>query len=177
MLDTAALQTQPDLLPAFPDTARAWLHAPAQPLDEAQRETILAKLQRTVEHWKSHGTVVPAHAQFLDGSVLLVVADFTGAEASGCSIDRMVVAVREAGQAAGAELVDLLGVHAVIDGQLRFFDRKGFAQAVQAGQAGPDTLVYDLTLTQLGEVRQGLWKRPASQGWHGKAFRLASSAA
>ena len=71
------------IFPDLPDSTRAWLYAAVSPIDARRQATILSALEPTITKWKSHGTVIPAHAAFLDDVTLLVVADFTGAEMSG----------------------------------------------------------------------------------------------
>jgi len=33
-----------------------------------------------------------------------------------------------------------------------------------------DTIVFDNTVTSVGDVRSGRWERPAAGAWHGRAF-------
>ena len=33
-----------------------------------------------------------------------------------------------------------------------------------------DTIVFDNTITRVGDVRSGRWERPAADAWHGRAF-------
>ena len=37
-------------------------------------------------------------------------------------------------------------------------------------RVGPDTTVFNNTLTSLGDVRAGRWEVPASDSWHARAF-------
>jgi hypothetical protein len=161
----------PSLFPDLPDDSRAWLYAAVEPVDADRQAMVLAFLEPTITKWKSHGAIVPAYAAFLDEVTLLVAADFTGAEMSGCSIDRMVGSVREAGVSVGVELVDTpRGVHHWSADGLRFSSREEFGDLVRNNLADGGTAVLDLTVITLGAVRAGRWKRPAKEGWHAKAF-------
>jgi len=168
----------PGLFAELPDSSRAWLFAAAEPIEATNREAILSDLEPVLSKWKSHGTMVPARGTFLDEVTLLVVADFTGAEMSGCSIDRMIAAARDAGKDTGIDLVDVpAGVHHWGPDGVRFSSRKDFGDLVRQGFVDRGTLVLDLTVITLGAVRQGRWKRPAGQGWHAKAFAFETPAA
>jgi len=163
--------TSTAIFPDLPDSTRAWLYAAVSPIDADRQATILAVLEPTLTKWKSHGAIIPAQAVFLDEVTLLVAADFTGAEMSGCSIDRMVGAVREAGTSVGVELVDTpRGVHHWDTEGLRFSSREEFAELVRNKLVDGGTAVLDLTVITLGAVRAGRWKRGADEGWHSKAF-------
>ncbi len=160
-----------DLFPDLPDSSRAWLYAAISPIAAQQQAMILYALEPTISKWKSHGTIIPAHAIFLDEVTLLVAADFSGAEMSGCSIDRMIASVREAGADVGVELVDTpRGVHHWDTDGLRFSTREHFAELVRTRFVDGGTAVLDLTVITLGAVRSGRWKRGANEGWHAKAF-------
>jgi hypothetical protein len=176
MLESQTSAPVLEQLGTFPDSARAWLYAADRNLLPHEQQAVLQHLEKTVTHWKSHGTVIPAAARFLDDATLVVVADFTGAELSGCSIDRMVSAVRDAGEPLGVNLVDNLGVHYWGEQGFAFASRKAFADMVAEGVTTPETFVLDLTLMTLGEVRNGKWKRPMKETWHRRAFKLAPSA-
>jgi hypothetical protein len=160
-----------DLFQSLPDSSRAWLFAAVSPISPQDQAKILAALEPTISKWKSHGTALPARAAFLDEVTLLVCADFTGAEMSGCSIDRMVGSVREAGISTGIELVDTpRGVHHWGAEGLKFSTREEFADLVRNSLVDGGAVVLDLTVITLGAVRAGRWKRPAKEGWHSKAF-------
>lgn len=167
----------PETFRNLPDTSRAWIFAATDAIPAASRERIETALRPTMEKWKSHATEIPAAVAFLDEATLLVAADFTGADMSGCSIDRMIQAVRETGQGAGVELVDTpRGVHHFEPEGMRFSSRTEFGSLVAQGMVDESTEVLDLTLTTLGEVRQDRWKRPAGDGWHRKAYFPAGQA-
>lgn len=167
MIEASASSLFSDL----PDSTRAWLYAAIAPISEQKQSAILSALDPTLSKWKSHGTIIPARAIFLDEVTLLVAADFTGAEMSGCSIDRMVGAVREAGASVGVELVDTpRGIHYWNSEGLRFSSREEFSELVRNKVVDADTPVLDLTLITLGAVRAGRYKRSANEGWHAKAF-------
>jgi len=48
--------------------------------------------------------------------------------------------------------------------------RERFADLVESGSVSQQTVVFDNTLTTVGDVRDGRWELPASASWHGQAF-------
>jgi len=161
---------------SFPAEARAWLFAAAEPIPAEKKEAILEGLVDSISKWKSHGTEIAAKATFLDEVTFLVVADFTQAHMSGCSIDRMIVSVREAGASAGVDLLDAKGIHYWDHTGLHFASRARFAELAAIGAVDAGTLVLDLTRITLADVRDGKWKAPAGTTWHRRAFELATAA-
>ncbi len=50
--------------------------------------------------------------------------------------------------------------------------RPQFAELARQGAVSPDTVVFNNSLTRVGEVREGKWETPARASWHGRAFNL-----
>lgn len=160
----------------FPDLTRAWLFAAAAPIAPERKAAILENLGDTITKWKSHGTDIFARATFLDEVTFLVVADFTQAEMSGCSIDRMILAVRKAGEATGTDLLDAKGIHYWDHAGFHFATRERFAELATIGAVDAGTMVLDLTRITLADIRAGKWKVPAGTAWHRRAFALSGGA-
>jgi hypothetical protein len=175
MTHSQAIHSFPDAFAAFPSGARAWLFASENPLSDITKGEILSALESTLSKWKSHGTEINAQATFLDEVTFLVVADFTQAEMSGCSIDKMILAVREASDKVGANLLDARGVHYWGHTGLHFATRDRFAELAAIGAVDAGTMVLDLTRITLADIRDGKWKVPAGSAWHRRAFALSGT--
>ena len=175
MSNTQAIHSFPDAFAAFPAGARAWLFASESPLSDDSKSEILSTLESTISKWKSHGAEIAAKATFLDEVTFLVVADFTQAEMSGCSIDRMIVAVREASDKTGVNLLDTRGVHYWDHTGRHFASRDRFAELAAIGAVDAGTMVLDLTRITLADIRDGKWKVPAGSAWHRRAFALSGT--
>ena len=63
------------------------------------------------------------------------------------------------------------------EGQIRHLPRRAFREEVSAGRITADTPVFDLSITTLGELRDGRFERPAGTAWHATAFRIPQQAA
>jgi hypothetical protein len=48
--------------------------------------------------------------------------------------------------------------------------RERFAELAASGTVSPSTLVFDNTLTRVGELAAGKWEVKAADAWHGRAF-------
>jgi hypothetical protein len=172
----STMHSFPEAFADFPDPARAWLFATTAPIPPEKKAAILESLDDTISKWKSHGTEINARAAFLDEVTFLVVADFTQAEMSGCSIDRMILAVRKTGETLGIDLLDAKGVHYWDHTGLHFVTRERFAELAAIGAVDAGTMVLDLTRITLADIRAGKWKVPAGTAWHRRAFALSGGA-
>jgi hypothetical protein len=103
----------------------------------------------------------------------LVGVDERVSPPSGCSIDALVRLLR------GLEAE--LGVELVAGGAIWYRDesrdgtpvrvsRERFRDLARAGEVSGETIVYDLSLTRVGEVRVGAWEKTARDSWHRRYF-------
>ena len=167
------------MLDPLPDAARLWLFALDQTLDADRADAVRQRLAGWLPTWTSHGWPVQAEADVLAGRVVAVGAVISQAEVnagvSGCGIDAMERAVADALAAAGARLAPALGVTVRDgDGAWESLARPAFRRRVQAGQAGPETPILDVTADTVGALRQRGVERPAGETWAGRAFALAA---
>ena len=49
-------------------------------------------------------------------------------------------------------------------------ERHQFIELAEKGDVNPETVVFDNSLTTVGDVRNGHWELPASQSWHKALF-------
>ena len=74
------------------------------------------------------------------------------------------------GSALGVDLVEHGPVAYRHGGEIRHVPRHRFAALAASGSVTLDTIVFDNTITSVGDVRSGRWERPAADAWHGCAF-------
>ncbi len=101
---------------------------------------------------------------------LFVGVDENAAGVSGCSIDALVRDIK----ALEAELNTTLVDHSPVlfrEGEaIRRVSRQEFAELATGGGVNTDTLVFNNSLTTVGQVRAGEWEVRAADSWHGEAF-------
>ncbi len=161
----------------LPDDARVWVFTAAAPLSAAHAETLLARVDSFLAGWNAHGTPVVGARDLVHGRFLVVGADERASGVSGCSIDTLYHALRDAEAAPGTTLLDgSLVAFRDGDGEVRTLPRAQFRERVRAGEVGEDTPVFD-TVSTVGDLRAGRWERPFREAWHAKAFPLGAGRA
>jgi hypothetical protein len=136
---------------------------------------LLTEVDEFLEGWKAHGSPLDAAREWRFARFLLVAVDERTAPPSGCSIDALV---RRLAQLEARLGVSLVGHHAVWyrDGDgIECVDRPAFRARVAEGRVGPDTLVFDTTLTRLAQLDGCGLERPMRDSWHGRAFLPAGA--
>ena len=154
---------------SLPPDARLWIFAAERPLEPAEQDRLLAVVDDFLDQWKAHGHPLAAARELRYRQFLLVAVDESQEGASGCSIDAMTRSLAELERQLGVELVNHAPVlYRTADGVART-PRPAFGERAKAGQVTPDTIVFNNTLTRVGELEEK-WEVPARASWHGKAF-------
>ena len=154
----------------LPDESRLWVFAVERTLVEADQENFLSAVDRFLETWAAHGVPLTCGRDFRRGRFLLVAVDETSAPPSGCSIDAMVGVMKDQERRLGLRILDNTPVWFVADGEVQRISRPEFSRLAEEGAVGPDTVVFDNTVTRLKDVRAGRWEGPARESWHQRVF-------
>lgn len=140
--------------------AYVWIFGISPSLDAQKSDAMLHQVNAFLENWNAHGTPIPGAAEVRDGSFLIVAAD-ERREKSGCSIDRMFGTLKQLERDLGVVILDANRVFLRDEHGVRAVPRSEFRNAATA-----ETPVFDITVERLGDVREGVWEKAASESWH-----------
>lgn len=158
---------------SLPSDARLWVFAADRPLTRDEGERLLEAVDAFLVQWKAHGHPLTVARDWRYDRFLLVGVDEASAGATGCSIDAMVRTLGELERALQVQLLDHGPVLFRRGEAIERLPRPAFAALARSGQISPETVVFNNTVTRVGELREGRWETPARQSWHAKAFGLA----
>jgi len=95
----------------------------------------------------------------------------TIASVSGCSLDSVSVTFKLLRDQYGLDALDGSLVHYLdSDNTIRSTSREAFKAEVAASRCGSDTVVFDLTIGTLGDLRAGRFDVPLADSWHAGVF-------
>ena len=152
---------------ALPDDSRMWCFGASRAPGAAETARLLDSMHAFVQEWTAHRRDLKAGMAWRDQRFLLIAVDETDADASGCSIDALNRHLRALEATLGLDLLDSTPVWYRDDsGHVQSCSRAEFGAAAARGDVGVGTLVFDLTLTRLGDLRSGRFERAASTSWH-----------
>lgn len=154
----------------LPGDARVWIFSAARELTEPEQARLLAEVDAFINQWGAHAVPLTAGRNLVYAQFLFIAVDQRAAGPSGCSIDALVRRMKELQEEIDVELVNHAPVLFRQGEAIARVPRDAFARLADAGEVGPDTTVFNNTLTSLGEVRAGRWEVPAADSWHGRAF-------
>src|SRR4051812_34287103 len=78
----------------FEDESKVWIYQASRPFIDKEATEINEQLHHFYAHWKAHGDPVKGWAKLLYNQFIVAMADETGTNVSGCSIDGMVRVVK-----------------------------------------------------------------------------------
>jgi hypothetical protein len=154
----------------LPDHGRLWVFPASRALNVEEIATLTQEVDDFLATWRAHGAPLRAGRDIVEERFLFVGVDVDAESPSGCSIDALVNRLRALGTARGLSLIDHAAVLWRDGGEIRSASRAEFRALAARGAVGPDTPVFDTSLTRVDEARSGALERPASETWHGRAF-------
>lgn len=161
----------------MPDSAKLWVIAAAEPLDQETARALLSRVDSFVSGWLAHGAPVVGARDWREGRFLLIAADEQATGVSGCSIDALFRVLKEAETDLGVSLLDSsLVYYRDAAGEVRSATRAEFRDLVGRGEIGAETRVFDNTVRTVGALRGGRWERAAAEAWHARAFGIGEMA-
>jgi hypothetical protein len=161
----------------LPDHGRLWVFPASRDLADPEADALLGAVDDFLASWSAHGAPLRSARKLVERRFLLVGVDVDAESPSGCSIDALVNRLRALGGDLDVSLIDHAPVSFRADsGRVRSVSRKEFRALVGDGAVGPDVYVFDTSLTEVGQEREGGLERPAAQTWHGKTFFAADGA-
>jgi hypothetical protein len=154
----------------LPAHARLWIFAAERPLTTRERDYILLAVDQFLDQWQAHGHPLTSARDLRYDRFLFIGVDESSAGASGCSVDALLRDIKQVEATLGLALIDH-GPVLFRDGDaIVRLPRDEFAERVRAGAVTPDTIVFNNTLTRVGDLEANRWEAPASQSWHAAAF-------
>jgi hypothetical protein len=158
--------------PRFRDCP-CWIFGSSRPLAGGDRD-VLRGLSDFMERWQAHGAPVAGVYGLVHDRFLVVAQAPGGAVATGCSIDSMKSEIRSLEERLGARLQDGGRVfYRGPDGAVESATRTEFKALAADGRISPDTEVFDISLTRLGDLRPGTFSKAVRDSWHLQLYENA----
>lgn len=150
----------------LPADSRVWLFGAAAPIDDVDEQRVLATVDAFLATWKAHGQALYTGRDWRDGRFLAIAVDTSREGASGCSIDGLFRALKEIEGGIGTTLLDnALVYYRDGAGFVHAVSRGDFSQLAKNGDVGAETMVMDLSITDVASYR-AKFERRAADSWH-----------
>ena len=116
-----------------------------------------------VQQWTAHDKQLKGSFEIVAGRIVKVAVDESTHSASGCSIDKLLRFVKDAGARFGADLLDRFQVAFERDGRVEVAHANEVKQLLAQQKISEDTITYDTTISSGDQLRN--WKKPLKDTW------------
>lgn len=143
----------------FPDTSRVWIFGLQGELLPEEKVRLKTRLDSFVENWLSHKKEVRGACEIAYSRFILFAADSELTHVSGCSIDSIFKAVKEACAEQKLNLASTLDVfYRDSSGKIELTSLGKLKEAYKKGELSKENIVFQNAVQTLAEVRAGNWE-------------------
>lgn len=153
------------LVPAdFADNSRVWIYQSSRPFSEKEELEINEQLYQFYAQWQAHGAAVKGWAKLLFRRFIVMMADESDVEVSGCSTDSSVRIIKSIERQYDVNLFDRLSITFLVKGQPEVLPMGQVQYAIDKGYISGDTLLFNNLVATKGDLFRN-WLQPLSFSW------------
>lgn len=154
-----------NLLPDdFSPRSRVWIYQSNRPFTLQEALETESILENFIENWASHGSPVKGYANLFFGQFIVLMADETLAQVSGCSTDSSVRLVKSIEDRFGVTLFDRQLLAFLKEGNVELIPMQQLAYAYSHGFINDDTLYFN-NLVDTKKAMEESWMLPLRSSW------------
>jgi hypothetical protein len=148
----------------FSNESRVWIYQSNRPFTQSEKSSIQQQLNEFVSKWDSHGKRVKGFAQLFFGQFIVLMADITAAEVSGCSTDSSVRLIKSFETQFELDLFNRQQLAFSINDSILTIALSDFSSAVSSEQIKSDTLYFNNMVLNKNEFIEK-WIIPVEESW------------
>lgn len=153
------------LIPAgFADNSRVWIYQSSRPFSEKEELEINEQLYQFYVQWQAHGAPVKGWARLLFRRFIVLMADETEVDVSGCSTDSSVRIIKSFERQYSVNLFDRLSITFLVKGQPEVLPMGQVQYAIDKGYINSDTLLFNNLVATKSELFSN-WLQPLGFSW------------
>ena len=156
------------LLPAdFADTSRVWIYQSTRLFSIAEALAIEQRIDRFTTQWQSHGQTVKGKGFLFFGQFIILLADESKSQVSGCSTDSSVALIKEIEKEYSTPLLDRTQLAFVVNNKIERLPLSQIDYAIANGFIKEDTLYFNNMVATKAALEKN-WIIPVSKSWLSK---------
>jgi hypothetical protein len=149
---------------SLPDSSRVWVYQSARKFTEAEENTISKVLHSFTQQWVAHGQPLKSSFKILYNQFIVLAADESFNQASGCSIDDSVHAIKEIDQHFKLDLFNRALVAFLKEETVEAIPMNELANSLAKGIWNQGSMVFNNIVNTKADLSQ-CWILPANQTW------------
>jgi len=146
------------------NSARVWIYQSGRKFTEIEKDTISQTLSSFTQQWAAHGSPLKTSFTILYDQFIVLAADESFNEASGCSIDSSVHVIKEIDDQFSLDLFDRTKVTFLKKNNVMVLRLNDLSKGLSENMWQQDTLTFNNLITTKGELGTR-WIVPAGETW------------
>ncbi len=156
------------LLPEdFSPKSRVWVYQSSRLFTLSEAFEIEDRLKQFCAEWHAHGAAVKAYGNLFFGQFVVLMADETQTQVSGCSTDSSVRFIKSLEQQFGVDFFNRNNLAFVIKDKIQLLPLNQLAYAFQNNFIDADTLYFNNLVLNKEQLEQD-WIIPVKTSWLAK---------
>jgi hypothetical protein len=145
--------------------ARVWVFQSSKPLIGSIRTEISMRLLTFLKDWAAHGKQLFAAFEIHHDRFMVIAVDEAVAQATGCSVDKLMRVIQEMDETYQLALLDRMKVAYWHGDQIVEVGVNDFTAMLENGKASGSTMVFNNVVQTLSEWRSA-WETTVEKSWH-----------
>jgi DNA phosphorothioation-dependent restriction protein DptG len=145
--------------------SRVWIYQSSRTLSDEEVTEIKQHGDNFIKNWAAHGSQLSAALEVFHNLFIVVFADESQVQASGCSIDSSVHFIKKIQEAYGIDLFDRLNIAFKTTTEIDVLRMNDFQIALEKGLLNENTMVFN-NLVETKVEFDTAWLVPVKESWH-----------
>lgn len=154
------ISTQP-----MPANARVWIYQSNRMLNFDEKAIVQQEAENFLNTWTAHNQHLLTSFEIHYDLFLIVMVDEEQANASGCSIDKLVHFIQAIEKKLNISLMNRMLFAYKNQSHVEVVSREQFEERMKSGVIRDDTIVFNNLIQSKGELDTG-WEIPLKDSWH-----------
>ena len=154
-----------ELVPAhFSPASRVWIYQSSRVFSAEETTSIQLQANQFVAQWAAHGAKVKGMALVLLNRFVILVADETQTQVSGCSTDSSIHFIQQLQTDFSTDFFNRKEIGLYVGNRIELFSLNAIPEAVEKGIITAETLCFNNLTLSLHEWRNK-WIIPVANSW------------
>ncbi len=158
----------------FNDNSRVWIYQNPALFNNEQISEIENTLMSFLQTWNAHGAPVKGFAKVMFNKFIIIMADETATQVSGCSTDSFQRKIKEIQSTYNVDLFNRLDLTFIIDEDLVNLNLSNLENSISNQQVNINTPYFNNTVLTKKELMNN-WIIPAGKSWLNNYFSKSHS--
>ena len=158
----------------FSDNSKVWIFQSNRPFQEKEVKEINEQLEQFYVQWETHGQPVKGWAQLLFGQFVVVMADETASQVSGCSTDGMTRIIKSLEKQYVVNFFDRMTITFLRNNKAEMLPFQQVQYALDKAIITKDTLIFNNIATTKKQLLES-WLVPIEKSWLASKLTLPST--